>query len=332
MSEAFEPENAEQDSAGLIVTAGVAGETAGLAASLTLGLRRRYDGAPAFTQAVALIVCASLAFNLMNAVIRHLSAEIHPFEIAFFRNIFGLVALSPFFFRHGFGVLRTQHIGLHMGRALINVVSMMCFFYALSITPLAEVASMGFTLPIFVTIFAAIFLKERLKARRILALAIGLLGALIIVRPGVDAMQTGPLIVLAGTAIWGLALMIIKVMARTDTAVCITAWASIMLAVLSLAPALMFWNPPDLTQYAWLAVIGGLGTTGALAVAQALKLADASALMPYDFVKLVWAAIIGFIVFAEVPSAWTWVGAAVIFLSTLYLTYRESKLRREGEL
>ncbi len=332
MSEAHEPEDAEPDSAGLIVTTGVAGETAGLVTSIALGLRRRYDGAPAFTQAVTLMVGASLVFNLMNAVIRHLSADLHPFEIAFFRNVFGLVALSPFFFRHGLGVLKTQRFGLHVGRALINVVSMMCFFYALSITPLAEVASMGFTLPIFVTIFAAIFLKERLRARRLAALAVGIVGALIIIRPGAGVLQAGPLIVLAGTAIWGVALMFIKVLARTDSPVGITAWASIMLAVLSLPPALMFWTPPELTQYAWLAVIGGLGTTGALAIAQSLKLADASALMPYDFVKLVWAAIIGFIVFAEVPSFWTWLGAAIIFSSTVYLTYRESQLRRQGDL
>lgn len=333
MSEGLTPQKSDSESAELIgVTGGVAGETAGLVASITLGLRKRYDGASSFTQAVALMVWASLIFNLMNAVIRHVSADIHPFEIAFFRNVFGLIALSPFFFRHGLGVLRTNRFGLHVGRALINVVSMMCFFYALSITPLAEVASMGFTLPIFVTVFAAIFLNERLRARRIAALAVGIVGALIIIRPGADALQLGPLIVLAGTAIWGIALMFIKVLARTDSAVCITAWASIMLAVLSLPPALMVWNAPDLAQYGWLALIGTLGTIGALSIAQSLKLADASALMPFDFIKLVWAALIGFIVFGEVPSPWTWVGAAVIFSSTLYLTYRESQLRREGEL
>lgn len=334
MSEGLTPQEQDgSESPELIgVTGGIAGETAGLVASITLGLRKHYDGASSFTQAVALIVWASLAFNLMNAVIRHVSADIHPFEIAFFRNVFGLVALSPFFFRHGLGVLRTHRFGLHVSRALINVVSMMCFFYALSITPLAEVASMGFALPIFVTIYAAIFLKERLRARRLAALAVGILGALIIIRPGVGAMQLGPLIILAGTAIWGMAIMVIKVLARTDTAVCITAWASIMLAVLSLPPALMFWDAPNLEQYGWLALIGTLGTIGALSVAQSLKLADASALMPFDFVKLVWAAMIGFIVFGEVPTPWTWVGAAVIFSSTLYLTYRESQLRREGEL
>lgn len=314
------------------VSGGVAGVTAGLVTSLALGAHRRFSSAPDLTRAVLLMVFASLVFNLMNAVIRYLSADIHPFEIGFFRNVFGLVALSPLYFRHGLGVLKTKRIGMHATRAGFNVISMMCFFYALSITPLAEVASMGFTLPIFVTIFAAIFLGERLRARRLVALAIGFCGALIIIRPGAEAMETGPLIVLAGTALWAVSIMVIKSLSRTDSPLTITSWASISLAVLSFPIALAFWTTPTLEQFAWLGAIGIMGSIGAMATAHSLRLAEASALMPFDFIKLLWAALIGIIVFGEVPSPWTWVGAAIIFASTLYLTYREAAIRREREL
>lgn len=314
------------------VSGGVAGETSGLVTALALGAHRRFTGASDLTRAILLMVFASFVFNMMNAVIRHVSADLHPFEIGFFRNVFGLVALSPLYFRHGLGVLKTTRIGMHATRAGFNVISMMCFFYALSITPLAEVASMGFTLPIFVTIFAAIFLGERLRARRLVALAVGLCGALIIVRPGAETMEAGPLIVLAGTALWAVSIMVIKSLSRTDSPLTITSWASISLAVLSFPMALAFWKMPDLEQFAWLAAIGVMGSVGAMATAHSLRLAEATALMPYDFVKLLWAALIGFAVFGEVPSPWTWVGAAIIFASTLYLTYREAAIRREREL
>lgn len=314
------------------VSGGVAGVTAGLVTSLALGAHRRFSGASDLTRAVLLMVFASLVFNLMNAVIRYLSADIHPFEIGFFRNVFGLVALSPLYFRHGLRVLKTKRIGMHATRAGFNVISMMCFFYALSITPLAEVASMGFTLPIFVTIFAAIFLGERLRARRLAALAIGFCGALIIVRPGAETMETGPLIVLAGTALWAVSIMVIKSLSRTDSPLTITSWASINLAVLSFPIALIYWTTPTLEQFAWLGAIGIMGSVGAMATAHSLRLAEATALMPFDFIKLLWAALIGLVVFGEVPSPWTWVGAAIIFASTLYLTYREAAIRREREL
>ena len=318
---------AEPDYVG--VSGGVAGETAGIVTALALGAHRRFTGASDLTRAILLMVFASFIFNLMNAVIRYLSTDIHPFEIGFFRNVFGLVALSPLYFRHGLGVLKTKRIGMHATRAGFNVISMMCFFYALSITPLAQVASMGFTLPIFVTIFAAIFLGERLRARRLAALSIGLCGALIIVRPGTEAMDTGSLIVLAGTALWAISIMVIKSLSRTDSPLTITSWASISLAVLSFPIALSVWQMPTLEQFAWLACIGGMGSLGAMATAHSLRLAEATALMPYDFIKLMWAALIGFAVFGEVPSPWTWLGAAIVIAAAIFMIYRETRRKQK---
>ena len=283
-------------------------------------------------QAACFMVIASFGFQAMNGVIKHLSTEIHPFEIGFFRNIFGLVALAPFFVRYRLEVFRTEKFGLHLLRGAINVVSMLCFFYAISIAPLAKLASLAFTLPLWVTVFAVIFLGERLRSRRILALVVGTIGALIIIRPGTEAMNLGSLLVLAGTAIWGLALMTIKVLARTESNLSITAWAAVLLAAFSLPPALLHWTWPSPGEFAWLALVGGLGSLGVMATAQAFRLAEANALMPFDFFKLIWAAAIGYIFFAEVPDIWTWLGGAVIFLSTVYLGYRESQLKKQGEL
>jgi drug/metabolite transporter (DMT)-like permease len=296
----------------------------------------RFGRSPALVRAVGIMVLASLIFNLMNAVIRHLSSgassSMHPFEIAFFRNVFGLVALTPFFVRQGLAPFKTQQIGKHLLRASINVVSMMCFFYAISITPLAEVASLGFTLPLFVTIYAALFFGERLRIRRITALLVGGIGAAIIVRPWEGSMELGAWLVLAGSAIWGVALLITKSMAVKDSSLTITAWAAVLLATLAYIPALTVWQWPSGEQFAWLALIGALGTTGSMMIVESLKLAEANAIMPYDFVKLIWAALVGFVFFDEIPDVWVWVGGSVIFASAVYLTYRESKVQKEIEL
>ncbi len=288
---------------------------------------------PPTAKAVGLMIFSALMFQSMNAVIRHVSdLGLHPFEIAFFRNVFGILVLVPVIMRAGIEAMYTSRFDLHMLRGVINVVSMLCFFYSVTVAPLASVASLGFTLPLFVTIYATFMLGERLNSRRLTALAIGVLGAVMIIRPGSDDMNLGNLIVLVGTAVWGLALMVIKVQARTDTPLNITVWSSIMLALLSAVPAVLVWKTPDAGQLAWMALTGLLGTAGTMAVAAALKLADASAIMPFDFTKLLWAALLGYLAFGQVPDAWVWIGGAVIFSSTVYLTYREARLARAGKL
>jgi drug/metabolite transporter (DMT)-like permease len=292
--------------------------------------KHHYGRAPNLVKAVMIMAGSSLLFNMMNAIIRHVSADLHVFEIAFFRNVFGILALSPFFIRQGIKPLRTKQFGKHLIRAAINVVSMMCFFYAIAITPLAEVASLGFTLPLFVTIYAALFMGERLRARRIGALVVGAVGAAIIVRPWMGTIDLGAMLVLAGSAIWGAALLLTKVMAREDSSVTITSWAAILLAALAFIPALTVWEWPTMTHLMWFAAMGVLGTLGALGIVESLKLAEANAIMPFDFIKLLWASLLGFIIFGEVPDVWVWVGGAVILASTVYLTYRESKVHKEA--
>lgn len=305
----------------------------GIPANPLQRLQAAYVLMPPTAKAVCMMIFSAAMFQSMNAVIRHVSdLGLHPFEIAFFRNVFGIAVMVPLIMRYGLQVMYTSRFDLHLLRGVINVVSMLCFFYSVSVAPLAAVASLGFTLPLFVTIYAAFMLKERLHSRRIAALVIGVLGALLIIRPGSDDMNLGNLIVLVGTAVWGLALMVIKVQSRTESPLNITLWSSIMLAALSAIPALLVWKAPDMEQLIWMAVTGVLGTAGTMAVATAMKLADASAVMPFDFTKLLWAALIGYLAFGQVPDMWVWIGGAVIFSSTVYLTYREARLARAGKL
>lgn len=270
---------------------------------------------------------ATVGFAAMHGGVRYLSLDLdlHPFEIAFFRNLFGMLALAPWFVRQGVRPLHTRRFGLHTLRALFNVVAMLLFFMGLSLTPIAQVQALGFTAPLFASLLAVLFLGERMGLWRWGALLVGFGGALIIIRPGVEVVDPGSLMVIASAAVWSLAIIAIKTLSRTDSSVTITAYMVLLMTPLSLVAALFVWQWPDATQLAWLAFVGVSGTLAQLAMAQALRLADTTVVMPLDFLKLIWGAIIGYLLFGEVPEIAIWLGGGVILAAATFTAYRESR-------
>ena len=275
-----------------------------------------------------LMAGAAVGYAILHGSVRYISAEIHPFEITFFRNLFGFIVLLPWFVVHGLKPLRTRRIGLHLVRASSNVVAMMMFFMALSMTPLALVQALGFTAPLFATVLAIFILGERVRLRRWTALIAGFIGALIIIRPGIQPLDTGSLLTLGSAAVWGFTLITIKILSRTDSAVTITAYMVLLMSPLSLLPALYYWTWPDGQAWFWLVVCGVAGTAAQLLMAQSFRVAEATVVLPIDFTKIVWGALIGYLAFGEVVDVWTWIGAAVIFSGITYITYRERKLAK----
>ena len=264
-------------------------------------------------------------FAGMHGSIRYLSETIHPFEIALFRNVFALIVVLPWFYRYGFAPLRTQRFGMHALRAAFNIVAMLSFFYALSITPLAEVTALGFTAPIFATVLAALVLGEVVRIRRWVAILVGFLGVLIILRPGFVEIGFGQLLTLLSAMVWSCALMVIKSLGRTDSSATIITYMALLMIPLSLGPALFFWKWPDLHQWGWLVAIGVLGGLGQFCIAESLRLADTAVVMPFDFFKLIWVTVIAYLAFAQELDVYTWIGGAVIFASTMYIAYRERR-------
>jgi len=278
-----------------------------------------------------LMVLSTAAFACMHGAIRHASEGLHPFEIAFFRNFFSLVALTPWLLRLGWSPFRTARPTVHVFRGVINVVSMLCYFTALTITPLALVTALGFTAPLFATLGAMVFLGEKVRLRRWTALVIGFAGTLVVVRPGFEEVGLGPLLVLAASALWACALLIIKAQSRTESSLTITLYMAVVLTPLSLVAAIPYWEWPSWGQLGWMALIGGLGTIGQFALAQSFREAEATVVMPLDFLKLPWAALIGYLAFAEIPDVWTWTGGAMIFAATAYIAVRESRIKGRVE-
>jgi len=280
---------------------------------------------------IGLMAAATVAFAAMHGGVRYLSVELdlHPFEIAFFRNLFGMIALAPWFLRQGLvRPLRTHRFGLHALRAGFNVVAMLLFFTGLSLTPIAQVQALGFTAPLFASLLAVMLLGERMQLWRWSALIVGFAGALIIIRPGVQMIDPGSLLVLGSAAVWSLAIIVIKTLSRTDSSVTITAYMVVLMTPLSLVPAVFFWQWPDPWQLTWLVVVGVAGTLAQLAMAQALHLADTTIVMPLDFMKLIWGAIIGYLLFGEVPESAVWIGGGVIVAAVSYTAYGESRQKR----
>jgi drug/metabolite transporter (DMT)-like permease len=205
------------------------------------------------------------------------------------------------------------------------VVSMTTFFFGISQVKLSEASALMFTAPLFATVFAVFVLGEHLRLRRVVALFLGFVGMLIIIRPTDGTIAAGALLVLTAAATLGGMMIAIKSLSRTDSSVTITALGTTMVMVLLTPPAIVVWQWPTLQQFGWLFTMGALGSLSHYMVAQAMSRADASALMPYDFTKLIWASVLGFLIFSELPSWWTLAGGSLIFASTVYMTYRESR-------
>lgn len=286
---------------------------------------------PPNLQGMALMVMVTIFIVSMHGLIRHLSQQLHPFEVAFFRNFFGIPILLPFLFRDGLALFRTPRLRVHVIRSIGHVIAMMTFFYGLSTTELATANALGFTAPLFAAALATIVLGEVFRWRRWTALIVGFVGMLIILRPGFVSLDTGPLLILCSSFVWGSVLVIIKSLGQRENVTTIVAYMILFMIPLSLVPALFVWEWPSWSQLGLMAIMGMMGTAGHFMITQALKIADTAAVMPIDFLKLIWAAALGYLVFGEIPDLWTFIGGAVVFGAATYIALRERQEARRAE-
>ncbi len=272
---------------------------------------------------------AALCFSVMNIAIRIVSAELDPLEIAFFRNFFALLFMLPWLARAGLGALRTVHLGAHVWRAVIGLVAMICWFYSIALLPLAEAVSLNFTVPLFATAGAAIFLGEVVRARRWSATLLGFLGVLIILRPGVTELSPAMALPVVAAGFMAVSTLLVKSLSRSDSPAAIVLYMNLILTPSSLVPALFIWRWPSWSALALLVLVGLLAAVAHILLTRAYTKADASAVMPFDYARLPFIAVLAFLVFGELPDLWTWIGAAVIAASAIYIARREAQVVRE---
>lgn len=281
---------------------------------------------PMTVRVAMLVVSAAGSLSAMHAIVRFLSPSIHPFELAFFRSLFGFIVILPLLLRGGIDSVRTHQPRLQMLRGVVSIAAMMSWFYGLSMVPLAEATALSFTNVIFGSLAAIIFLREKMTMARGIAVFIGFVGVLVILRPGFVQMDIGVVCVLFSALCWGCSVVIVKQLGRTDAAVSIVAWVGIQLSILSLPFALSVWVWPTMEEWLWLSLLGTLATIGHLCMVQGLKLTDAMTIFPLDFTRLIWASLFGLFIFSEWPDVWTFVGAGIIVISGTFMLYREDRI------
>jgi drug/metabolite transporter (DMT)-like permease len=281
-------------------------------------------------RAMLWMVLACFIFSILNALIRATSAHLHTFQVAFFRNLFGLVFMLPWLVRVGFTGLQTGRFRLYFWRTVVGLASMLTWFAALALLPFAQAVALSFAAPLFATMLAGTMLGETVRARRWTATLVGFGGVLIIVRPGITGIGVGAALALVSAALSSISVIVVKQLSRTESINAVVTYMVLLMTPMSLLPALFYWQWPPLEVWPLLVGMGLAGTLGHLCYVRSLQMAEASAVMPYDYTRLLFAAVIGWIFFAEVPDLWTWVGAAVIVGAALYIAHRETVLKRAG--
>ncbi len=293
-------------------------------------LLARGKSLPAPLQGALYMTAAAFLFAVMNAAIKLAAAEgLHPFQIAFFRNGFALLILLPWLARMGAEGLRTERLKVHLWRAVFGLIAMLCWFTAVVRMPMAEAVALNFTVPLFATAGAAIFLGETVRARRWTATVIGFLGVLIILRPGLVEITPVTSLPIIAACFMAVTVLIVKSLSRTEEPMVVVLYMNLLLTPLSLLPALFVWQMPSLKALLLMGFVGACAVLAHIAFTRSFAKADASAVMPFDYARLPFVAAIGFLLFGEVPDAWTWIGAAVIAAAAVYIAHRESRVARE---
>lgn len=287
-------------------------------------------GKPWAIQATSLALLYMLASTIllasMHGLVRAISEDLHIMVVVFFRNLCGLIVMLPLLFRHGLSSLKTNNKRLHLLRAILGICAMFCWFTALSKIPIANATALSFSTSVFAAIVAWLFLGEIMKVRRWVAIFIGFLGVIVVLRPTPEGFNAWSLLVLASAVAWGSTLSIVKRLSANEAPFVIVAWMGISLTLLSVPAAIYFWQTPTLSELAVLLLIGLLGTGGHIFLTRALQRADVALVMSIDFARLIWTTLIGYMIFSERLDLQTALGATIIFIAGWYIIYRENKV------
>lgn len=283
----------------------------------------------AVARGMALAIMSGIAFQFLNASIKLLVEEMPPLFVAWGRWTAGLLMIAPFLVASiGLRRMRTDQLHLHGLRAAFHTGGYTLWYLAIVSIPLAEAAALSFSGPIFVAIGAALFLGESVGPRRWLAVLVGFLGVLIIVRPGFASLNWGTLLMLASVPVIAASNLVAKKLTARDRPEVIVFWQSVLASLCFLPFAVVYWQTPTWGQLGWLVLAGAFGQLGYLLMTNAYRLADISAVQPTFFLGIVWAALFDYALFGRSADLPTFIGAAIIVASTSLIAHREAQAAR----
>ena len=277
------------------------------------------------TKAIILNILSIVFFSIMVIFIRKASENLHILEVVFFRNLLAFIVMLPLLTSTGLDAIKMNNTKLFFMRGFFGAIGMLAGFTCLTLIPLAQATAISFSKPIFITIGATIFLGEIIKARRIAAIIIGIIGMLIIVQPGVNSLSFGIMLAIIAALAHSINALIVKKLTLTDSPQAIVMWMVIILIPITFIPAVTVWQWPSFETWLYLWGIAIVGTLAHFSWTKSYTMAEITSLESIEFIKLPIMALFGWMIFSEIPGTWTWIGGSIIFISTIYISRREAK-------
>ncbi len=280
---------------------------------------------PPIVAGPAWMITAGIGYTLASVCTRELSSDYSTAQLAFMRAVIAIGFVAPLILRNGISVMKTDVFPLHLLRSIFTYGGMMCWFYAVSVVPISDYTALLYFQPIFTILFAIFILRETAGPGTWVAVAAAFAGALIILRPGFQDISLGMIAAIATAVLFAGVNTCMKFLSRTESAAVMVAYVSILMLVLSAIPAWFYWTDPVLADAPAILGVGIFALMGQYAITRAISAADARVVQPFDFSRLITAALLGWIVFGETSDAYTWAGALVIFCASYYVIVFERK-------
>ena len=274
-------------------------------------------------KAILLTVSGSFFAVLMESLIRSAQYDSNVYTIGFLRFLFGLIIIFPYLFKKKFIPYKTKNFKFYFIRGLFNLPMMILGFGALVYVPFEQFKALHFLSPIIVVLLSFIIFREKVYMYRILALVIGFIGMLIIVRPGIVDFNIGTIMILISLTFWSLIIIVSKFVSKDDSPITMVTYQYTLMTIFALPLAIYFWQMPSLQSLIFVFIGAISGTILHLSLALSYKYAELSVTQPVWFSGLIFGSAFGFFVFNETPDVWTWIGGIVVFSSVLLITYNE---------
>lgn len=285
----------------------------------------RWYRLPGNLQGIIWISIGTILFALTDVVVKTLGRTFHPFELGLFRYVIGFLMLAPIFIRMGRAQLKTKRMGLHLTRLVLATIAQLGIFVSIINMKLADATAIMFSKPLFTTVVAVFILSELVTARRWAATAVGFAGVIIMMRPGTGAIDVVALIAVASALTFAVANTLIRLMSTTEPPNRILFYYHIGGMVILIGPALWVWQTPVGIEWGMLALIGGLTTLGMICFVRAYSVGEANAVGPMEYIRLIYAGLLGYYLFSELLDFWTILGGAIIVGSTLFIARDEAQ-------
>jgi len=278
------------------------------------------------------MLAGGLLFVAVTVLVRHLGSDMPAVEAAFIRYFIGVLLVLPLLWRMRWRVLRAGSFRLYFLRGLVHGVAVMLWFFAMARIPLAEVTAIGFSAPVFTALGAIVFFREQVRIRRMLAIAAGFIGTLVILRPGFQTLEAGSLAQLVAAFFFAGSFLLAKKMTQRESSSDILVMLTIFCTLALMPGAIYYWRQPTLVEIGWLALVAVFATAGHYAITRAIAHAPLTVTQPLSFLQLVWAVLFGYWLFDEVPDKWVIAGGLMIVTAVSYLAHREALAARRDRM